>query len=333
MDLTHKKVCFLFRQPGRFFSIERIFQQLMPAFRQHIEIMEWEAPGSAFTPIQLWKNIRSAKKCRADVFHITGDIHYIILGLPGRRTLLTVHDCVFLYSATGIKRRLLKWLLLDLPVRRSRLVTAISEATKQDILRNTGCTPDKIIVIPDPIPDTIYFSTPVFNAEQPALLFVGVTPNKNLLRVAEALEGIPCRLDVIGRLSTEQESTLATRGINFTQRSGLTDTEMAEVYAAADIVLFPSTFEGFGLPIVEGQKAGRPVITSRLQPMESTAGAGACLVDPFDPASIREGVLKVLGDKTYREQLVKAGLENIARYSAGHIASQYTNCYKRILEA
>jgi glycosyltransferase involved in cell wall biosynthesis len=335
MGLIPKKVCFLFRQPGRFFSIERIFQQLMPAIRQEMDVMEWEAPGFAFTPVQLWKNIRAVKKCRADVFHITGDIHYIILGLPGRRTLLTIHDCVFLYSTTGIKRRLLKWLLLDLPVRRCGLVTTISEATKQDILKHTGCADDKIIVIPNPIAETIYYSTPLpaFHHRQPVLLFVGVTPNKNLLRVAEALEGIPCRLDVIGRLSAEQETALTTRKIHYTQRAGLTDSEMAHVYAASDIVLFPSTFEGFGLPIVEGQKAGRPVITSRLQPMEATAGGAACLVDPFDPASIREGVLRVIGDGTYREQLVSAGLKNVTRFSAKHIAGLYAGCYKKILEA
>src|SRR5260370_26173109 len=232
----------------------------------------------------------------------------------------------------GIKGRVLKWLLLDLPVRRCRLITTISEATKKDILQHTNCPAEKIVVVPNPIADTIYHNPLNFRSDEPVLLFVGVTPNKNLFRVAEALEGIRCRLEVIGKLSPEQEAALSTRGIHYTQRSGLTDKEMADCYAAADIVLFPSTFEGFGLPIVEGQKAGRPVITSNLQPMTQTAGGGACLVNPYDPASIREGVLRIIGDGGYREQLLRAGMENITRFSAEHIAAMYVDCYKKIVD-
>ncbi|HEY4109841.1 glycosyltransferase family 1 protein [Puia sp.] len=338
MDLTPIKVCYLFRQPGRFFSIERIFGQLIPVVRRRMAVAEWVAPSSAFTPAQLWKNIRSAKKCRsgaanessADVYHITGDIHYIVLALPSRRTLLTIHDCVFLYSATGVKRRVLKWLLLDLPVRRSRLITTISEATREDIIRHTNCPPEKVIVVPNPVADTVYHSPLSFHDAEPVLLFVGVTPNKNLFRVAEALDGISCRLDVIGKLSAEQQSALAGRKIRYTQRSGLTDQEMADGYAAADIILFPSTFEGFGLPIVEGQKAGRPVITSDLAPMKDTAGGGACLVDPYDPASIRAGVLRVIRDPAYRDGIVREGLRNITRFSAERIAASYIECYQKI---
>jgi glycosyltransferase involved in cell wall biosynthesis len=330
MVVKKKQVCLLFRQPGRFFSIERIFQQLIPEISRQMEVSRWEAPSSAFKPAGLLANIRSAKKCRADVFHITGDIHYIVLGLPSRRTLLTIHDCVFLYTATGLKRRLLKWLLLDLPVRRSRLITTISEATKKDILRHSSCPPEKIVVVPDPISDTIYASPAVFRSQQPVLLFVGVTPNKNLLRVAEALEGIGCRLEVIGKLSPEQEAALSARAIRYTQRSGLSDEAMANAYANCDLVLFPSTFEGFGLPIVEGQKAGRPVITSDLAPMTDTAGGAACLVDPYDVGSIREGVLRLIRDAAYRQSLIEAGFRNIERFSVAAVAASYMECYEKI---
>jgi glycosyltransferase involved in cell wall biosynthesis len=324
-------VCLLYRKPGRFFSIERVFRQIIPFIGPEMSVIEWTAPFAKASPADIAGNIRAAGKCRADVYHVTGDIHYIVASLPRRLTMLTIHDCVFLYSATGIKRRILKWLLLDMPVRRCRLITTISEATKKDILRFTGCPPEKVVVIPDPVADTIRYIPAPFRSQEPVILFVGITDNKNLIRTAEALGGIPCRLHIVGKLSPPQEEALIRHGIRYTSCSGLSDEEMATQYADADLVLFPSTFEGFGLPIVEGQKAGRPVITSDISPMRETAGAGACLADPYDIAAIRQAVMRVIGDAAYREQLVQAGFLNITRFSPAAVAKEYISCYKRLL--
>ncbi len=324
-------VCLLLRKPGRFFSLERIFSQLAEKINKEMSVSEWTAPFANASPKDILGNLRAVRRCHSDVYHVTGDIHYIVWSLPRRRTLLTIHDCVFLYAATGIKRRLLKWLFLDMPVRHSHLITTISAATRNDILKFTGCPPEKVVIIPDPVSDTILPVEKVFREDQPVILFVGSTPNKNLLRVTEALKGISCRLDIVGRLAPDQEKALEDNQILFTRSSGLSDSEMAAKYIDADIVLFPSTFEGFGLPIVEGQKTGRPVITSRLSPMDDTAGAGACLVDPYDSNSIREGVSRVIGDRDYREQLIREGFRNISRFSADTIASQYIECYKKLL--
>ncbi len=331
MDLKDKKLCLLYRKPGRFFSIERIFRQLEPLFSTYLGVETWEAPFGKFRPKELAANIREARKCKADIYHVTGDIHYIVAGLPRRRTILTIHDCVFLYHTKGLKRSILKWFLLDMPVRRSSLITTISEATKRDIVRYSGCSPDKIRVIPDPVDASLQYVPARFREQEPVILFIGSTPNKNLARVAEALENIPCRLDIVGKISDDMTRVLSNHHLRYTRQSGLTDREMADKYIGADLVLFPSVFEGFGLPIIEGQKSGRPVVTSDCSPMKEVAGGGACLVNPYDSRSIREGVLRVIGDASYREQLVRDGFANVEHYAPEKIAQQYMACYRKIL--
>jgi glycosyltransferase involved in cell wall biosynthesis len=326
-----KTALLLFRKPIRFFSIERVFHQLEQDMGAEFVLRRWIAPKAGGSPATIFANLLAARRSHADVYHVTGDIHYTVLALPRRRTLLTIHDCIFLYRTTGWKRSLLKWLFLTRPVRRCKMITTISQATKDDIIAHTGCPPDKIVVIPNPVDGLIQYEPRAFNQREPVVLFIGATPNKNLTRVAEALEGIPCRLDIVGDPPEETLRELESRGLVYTARAGLSGEELAAKYTAADIVLFPSTFEGFGLPIAEGQKAGRPVITSDLSPMKDVAGSGACLVNPFDPQSIRAGVLKVIGDAEYREQLVQAGFKNVARFETSAVANQYLNCYKKLL--
>ncbi len=323
-------VCQLFRKPDAFFSIERVFRKIEQSLDEHVSIVRWGAPEDRFTPAAILRNLLSASTCEANVYHVTGHLHYLVLALPRRRTILTIHDCVFLYHTTGWKRRLLKLVFLDIPVRYCRVITTVSAATKTDIVRHTGCRPDKIVVIPNPVDDSVYHSPLDFNGEMPVVLFIGSTPHKNLRRVAEALSGLRCQLEIVGRVPPDIAELLHRRGVRYNQQCDLTDLEIARKYAEADLVLFPSTFEGFGLPILEAQKAGRPVITSDIGPMNEIAGSGACLVDPFDIESIRTGILKVISDSGYREQLVKKGLENLERFSPQVIAQQYLACYRRL---
>jgi len=329
-----RQILYLFRKPERFFSIENVFNRIVEEIERKGELTPSRAamPREGFSIAVIWENGRFARRKASDIYHITGDIHYVSFFLPPKKTVLTIHDCVFMYRSKGIKRWVLKKLLLDWPVARCGYVTAISENTKRDIVKFTGCPSGAIRVIPNPVSDKIISEPRPPGSGRPVLLFIGSTPNKNLPRVIEALKGVHCILDIVGRIPPQELAQIREAGIEYRNYLNLSDEEMAVRYIECDIVLFPSTYEGFGMPIVEGQKAGRPVLTSNLSPMKEVAGEGACLVDPLSPAAIRQGLIKMVEDNVYREMLVKRGLENVRNYELGHIAGMYQSLYKEILK-
>ena len=108
----------------------------------------------------------------------------------------------------------------------------------------------------------------------------------------------------------------------------LTDEELAAAYRRCDMVVFASLYEGFGLPILEAQATGRPVITSNIGAMPEAAGDGALFVDPYSVEAIREAVLRVKSDPALRAKLVANGLRNVERFRPGVIAGLYAGIYK-----
>ncbi|MBK7372360.1 MAG: glycosyltransferase family 4 protein [Saprospiraceae bacterium] len=208
--------------------------------------------------------------------------------------------------------------------------TTISSQVQKEIIELTGCPEDKVKVVP--IALSAVFKPRTFKpfSSTPRILMIGSAPNKNILRCLEALQDIPCEIHMVAQKEDQYMKLLEQSGHPYYYESGLNQVQMSAKYREMDILLFASTYEGFGMPIIEAQAMGLPVVTSNISSMPEVAGEAAQLVDPFDVLDIRRGILKLIGDPTYRAGLVNKGFENIKRFNPVMIAQQYAAIYHQL---
>lgn len=270
---------------------------------------------------------------RQGLFHITGHDHYAALALPRQRTILTIHDLVFLRSYTGWKKVLLRWLLLDLPVKRCLYITTVSDQTKDEILSLVKCNPSKILVIPNPVRFTEIPPRQNVAFEHPVLLFIGTHPHKNLQHVIAAILGMKVHLRIIGRLQKAEKELLEKFDVNFSNKQNLTDEDMQHEYMKADMLIFPSLYEGFGLPIIEAFQHGLPVITSNIPPMSRVAGDAACLVDPGSIVSIRQAIFSLIKNPLQCDALRERGYIRVRDFQIEKISQLYKELYDSVATA
>jgi glycosyltransferase involved in cell wall biosynthesis len=334
-----KSLHYFYRHPHAiYFSVEKIFKNISGKIRHEygnrLQVEDLFLPfTSKFSSII--QNIRFAKQTQGDINHVTGDAHYIILGFSKKNiNILTIHDCVLLlhYKRFDPRHWIIRMVWYSLPARKATAITVISENTKKDLVKFTGCPESKIRVIPDFVDPSFQKSEYIFNQESPRILFIGTAPNKNLDRLIPALKLLKVKLEIIGFPDEEKRAMLDAAGVSYKIFNGLSQEEIIRRYRNADIIAFPSTYEGFGLPILEGQAIGRPILTSCLSPMKEVAGKGACLVDPYDVTAIRAGLLRIMEDPDYRNQLVAEGFKNVERYQLENVAAQYSVLYRELLE-
>jgi glycosyltransferase involved in cell wall biosynthesis len=327
------KVVFFNRKPLKIghFSIESYFKLVRENLKDPFVPVYLEMP---FLNTGFFKRVGNAIYClfnQGNINHITGDIHYVAAFLKKKKTILTVHDCGMMYQAKGLKYKVFKWLWYTIPNKRTTKFTAVSRATKEDIIKFTGCNESKVKVINVSINTAFSKQPKTFNAKEPRIIQIGTAFNKNIERLVEALKGIPCKLVIIGKVQDHTISKLNNNGINFEIIDRrLSDEEIIFEYQKCDILSFISTLEGFGMPIVEANTIGRVVITGNVTSMPEVAGMAAHLVDPFSVNEMKKGFIKIINNEEYRNQLIENGYSNCKRFSIETITAEYIKLYNEI---
>ena len=322
-----KKIIYFHRNKKAGFSIEKVSKPYIDKVDDKIVL---NVPEHRASPLSVLKNLIFIFKNRqrGTIHHITGDIHYGILALLGHKTVLTVHDTgtVDFNKAGCLKKMITRFFWFKIPLKLATKVVCISEETKKNVARYTARK--DIVVIPNSVDTAIKFQPKGMLNKTPRLLIVGTNPNKNLELQIKALADIDCELVIIGKLSDNQKKLLTELNINYINLQGLSDEELYEEYYKADIVLFCSLFEGFGMPVIEAQQAGCPVICSDIPVLKEVGGDGALYVDPSDEISMRNGVNEVLKNEALRRLLIEKGRENVARYDIERIFPLWTKLYE-----
>jgi glycosyltransferase involved in cell wall biosynthesis len=289
---------------------------------------------------------------RADLFHTP---HYVLPPLVGCPSVVTIHDCIHLLFPQYLPSRLAyayaRGVMWSAAHRAARILT-VSEASKRDIRRFFEVPEQKIEVIYNAIDERFGVAPHEeevarirerYQLDEAFMLYVGnIKPHKNLERLIDALhqlrgEGFDhLRLLIIGD-EISKYATLRRAVHHFKLHKHVRflgfvpDRTLAVLYRLAAVFVFPSLYEGFGLPPLEAMASGTPVVTSNVSSLPEVMGDAAVLIDPYDPAAIASGIRSVLANPAHRADLVARGLARARDFSWERSVRRVRDIYASVL--
>ncbi|MCK4672939.1 glycosyltransferase family 4 protein [bacterium] len=282
-----------------------------------------------------------------DLFHCLSSYFPIFgVSIP---SIITVHDLKYLlysdFFGNKIKEFYYSWVIRR-GITRTKHIIAVSSATKRDLL-NLGVPSEKITVIHEAATisseerESDYRLTDINGVEQPYLLFVGVNrPHKNVSRIIEACgilrdnlgKECPGFVFVGARFDTlRQRYASVDKSKKLIFLGAVSDEKLKVLYKHAFALVFPSLYEGFGLPILEAMVMGVPVITSNCSSMPEVAGDAAILIDPHKVGQLVAAMLKIVQDETERIRLRQAGLRHVRKFLWERVAYLTIKLYETLL--
>jgi len=317
----------------------------VPAKNGHVRTSPWATESSTSYGNTIWlftQGIRLMKKDKIDI--LWGTRHMLPPYVPRRmRKVLTVHDLVWHYFPETMDRYnlLVMKLIADRSIRAADHIIAVSEATAQAIVDVMGVRSEKISVIYhgaggyvplDRESSAEYISNKYKTGQDYILTVSTVEPRKNLKTLLAVFshfkkEGGP-QLLIAGASGWKTSSVHAEY-----QRLGLSekevkflgyvpDEDMNRLYSGARLFLFPSVYEGFGIPPLEAMAAGTPVISSNSSSLPEVVGGAGILLDPYDVEGWRESITGLLSEESLQEKLAADGVERSRHFSWNTAARQ-----------
>ena len=282
-----------------------------------------------------WAAFKAAHKQNLDVTLYTKNI------IPLSHLFLNTKKIIFAYDLGYFDKRLKAYPFIDtlymrlffgMSVKIADTILAISEYTKHDLIKILHAKPEKIKVIllaadknytPCTDQEKITAVCKKYDIQKPFLFYCGnLSQRKNIPRIVESIvkikDDIPHNFYIGGPKTLGSENTLKIAEKNLGNRYkhlGFIDEEdMPVLYSAADVYLFPSLYEGFGLPILEANASGCPVLTSNLTSCPEIAGDAAHIVDAHSITSIADGIKKIVLEPNYKKNLIKNGFRNAKKF-------------------
>ena len=317
----------------------------------------FRAVEEAAPPYSMAEQVRipiALRREHVDLFHAP---HYVLPALINCRSVVTIHDCIHLMFPQYLPGRLAHGYArtsLWIAAHRSNRILTVSEASKADILRRFRVPADKVTVVYNAIDERLREVPPEeefervrirYQLRDPFALYVGnIKPHKNLERLIDAFDRLrrqegfeALKLVIIGdeiskyqglrRAVHEHKLHKHVRFFGFVPLQTL-----SVLYRLASVFVFPSLYEGFGLPPLEAMASGTPVVTSNVSSLPEVVGDAAMLVDPYDPDSIAEGMKKVLTDESVRACLRQRGLEKVREYSWEQSIARIRDVYEEVMQ-
>lgn len=239
-------------------------------------------------------------------FFFIGKKNYVVLSFTGlgsiliRRKIMTIHDLSFLENPKWFSKAYYWWykVMTPLAVRTSRHILTVSEFSKREILRFYPFLKEQDITVVYNATDEALFRTlpEVEEPQEPfALAVSSLDPRKNFNRLIEAFQDIPnCKLYIVGARHRVFGESQENQGDNIRYLGRVTDEELVRLYNQAVCFIFPSLYEGFGLPPIEAMSCGCPVLMSDIPVLHEVCGDAATYFDPYNPYAIRKAIQQFL---------------------------------------
>lgn len=200
-------------------------------------------------------------------------------------------------------------------------VIAVSEATKKDLLEVSNIAEHKIVVIYEGVEDSF---RPQLKKRVEKFRKLTKLPDRFILSIG----GVGERRNLVRVREASKNYNLIIAGVDF---PWVSNEELPLLYSAAEVLLYPSFYEGFGLPILEAFACGLPVITSNVSSMPEVGGDGAIYVDPYDVDDMKRKLTMVMEDEALREDMSKKGFQQVKKFSWEKAALETAEIYRRLV--